>query len=134
MRTSMPRFLARSTNGPPKRMTRRSVTCNQWDVAVVPFPFSNQPGSKRRPALVLSDRAFNGKGYTVLAMITTSGHRPWPGDVPLSDYIAAGLHAPCIVRLKLFTLDNRLLLKRIGGLSVSDQGKVSAQLRTYLPW
>src|SRR5215470_8004802 len=134
MRTSMPRFLARSTNGPPKRMTRRSVTCNQWDVAVVPFPFSNQPGSKRRPALVLSDRAFNGKGHTVLAMITTSGHRPWPGDVTLSDYKPAGLHTSCITRLKLFTLDNRLLVKRIGSVSVNDQKKIRSELKTYLPW
>jgi mRNA-degrading endonuclease toxin of MazEF toxin-antitoxin module len=115
-------------------MRRRFVTCKQWDVVVVPFPFSNQAGTKRRPALVLSDRSFNIRGHTVLAMVTTSGHRSWPGDVALSDSKAAGLHMHCIVRLKLFTLDNRLLVKRIGGLSFKDQKQITLQLHTYLPW
>ena len=110
------------------------MNCKQWDVVVVPFPFSNQPGAKRRPALVLSERAFNIRGHTVLAVMTTSGHRSWPGDVALTDHKAAGLYLPCIVRLKLFTLDNRLLLKRIGSLAVNDQKKIRSQLKTYLPW
>ncbi len=110
------------------------MTSKQWDVVVVPFPFSNQPGAKRRPALVLSDRTFNSRGHTVMAMITTSGHRSWPGDVLLSDYKIAGLHAACLARLKLFTLDNRLILKGIGHLSPGDRKKFEVQLRTYLPW
>lgn len=110
------------------------MTCKQWDIMVVPFPFSDQPGRKRRPTLVLSDRRFNVRGHTILAMVTTSGHRSWPGDVALSDHRAAGLQMPCIVRLKVFTLDNRLLVKRIGCLSVSDQKKIRLQLKTYLPW
>ena len=109
------------------------MTCKQWDVVVVPFPFSNQPGTKRRPALVLSERNFNIRGHTVLAMVTTSGHRSWPGDVVLSDYKAAGLQIRCIVRLKLFTLDNRLVVKRIGCLPNIDQKKISSLLKTYLP-
>ena len=33
------------------------VTFEAYDVVVVPFPFSDRAASKRRPALVLSDRA-----------------------------------------------------------------------------
>ena len=110
------------------------MTCKQWDVVIVPFPFSDQPGTKRRPALVLSDRSFNIRGHTVLAMVTTSSHRPWTGNVALADHKAAGLNVRCIVRLKLFTLDNRLLMKRIGGASPKDQKQISAQLKNYLPW
>ncbi len=106
----------------------------QWDVVLVPFPFIDQPGHKRRPALVLSDRAFNRHGHTVLAMITTAGHHPWPGDVVLADLKAAGLNVPCLARLKLFTLDNRLLIKRLGQLSPRDQQQVTKQLQTFLPW
>ncbi len=110
------------------------MTCKQWDIVVVPFPFSSQAGTKRRPTLVLSDRTFNIRGQTVLAMITTSGHHPWPGDVALADHKATGLRTPCLVRLKLFTLDNRLIRKRIGHLSSNDRKRVSLQLQTYLPW
>ena len=106
----------------------------QWDVVIVPFPFSNQPGAKRRPALVLSASGFNRHGQAVLAMITTAGHHPWPGDVNLTDLKAAGLNAPCLVRLKLFTLDQRMIVKKIGCLAATDQQQVTGQLQTYLPW
>lgn len=121
---------------PSKRSSRprATQTAGQWETVIVPFPFSSQPGNKRRPALVLSTRAFNRQGSTVLAMITTAGHHPWPGDVLLSNLTAAGLSAPCLVRLKLFTLDNRLIVKKIGRLAAADQQRVSQQLQAYLPW
>jgi mRNA interferase MazF len=124
-----------SKKPPQKRpIPRAPQPAEQWEVVIVPFPFSAQPGSKRRPALVLSNRAFNQRGYSVLAMITTTGHHPWPGDVAVADLNGAGLNAPCLVRLKLFTLDNRLIVKKIGRLSAADQQRVSKQLQTYLPW
>ena len=115
-------------------MTRRSVTSElaRFDIVVVPFPFSEAAGSKRRPALVLSSTAFNSAGHTVLAMITTSGHRPWPGDCAVTDIQSAGLPRPCIVRLKLFTLDNRIILRRIGRLAKRDIAGVKAALDTHL--
>jgi mRNA interferase MazF len=111
-----------------------SPTLAQWDVVVVPFPFSNQPGAKRRPALVLSASSFNQRGHAVLAMITSAAHHAWPGDVNINDLKVAGLTKPCLVRLKLFTLDQRLIIKRLGHLATRDRQQVSQQLQTYLPW
>lgn len=107
------------------------MICDQWDVVVVPFPFSEKAGAKRRPTLVLTNNAFNEQGHTVLAMITTKAHRPWPSDTEIQENLAAGLHEACIVRLKLFTLDNRLILKRVGSLSSTDRHKVNEGLRQY---
>ena len=114
-------------------MTRRSVICDRWDVVVVPFPFSDKAADKRRPALVLSDKAFNRAGHTILAMITTRGHRSWPGDRILEELEDAGLPLPCLVRLKLFTLDNRVILRRLGRLSDADRSQVESSLSTHLP-
>jgi mRNA interferase MazF len=108
------------------------VICEAWDVVVVPFPFSERPGAKKRPALVLSRPSFNKAGHTAMAMITTRAHRPWPGDVEIEKLEQAGLPLPCIVRLKLFTLDNRLLMMRIGSLSPADRRRVASALRTTL--
>jgi mRNA interferase MazF len=108
------------------------VICDPWDVVVVPFPFTEKAGVKRRPALALSARVFNENEHTILAMITTKSHFPWPGDTPIADLAAAGLHAPCIVRLKLFTLDNRLFIRRSGRLSEEDRKAVAEALRSYL--
>ncbi|KKL23080.1 hypothetical protein LCGC14_2428980 [marine sediment metagenome] len=105
------------------------MICNQWEVVVVPFPFSEKPAIKRRPALVLSCGEFNEAGHTILAMITTQLHKAWPGDMVLEDYKSAGLKLPCVVRLKLFTLDNRLILSTIGHLSRDEVAKVNAALK-----
>ena len=108
------------------------MTCDRFDVVVVPFPFSENGGETRRPALVISNRRFNGSGNTVLAMITTSDHHPWAGDHPINDLEEAGLPPRCIVRLKLFTLDNRLILRRLGRLGDSDRKQVASSLYHHL--
>jgi mRNA interferase MazF len=104
------------------------VTSELWDVVVVPFPFSDTTGGKRRPALVISNATFNASGHTVLAMITTARHHPWPGDCPLDEAENAGLPSQCVVRLKLFTVDNRLLVRLLGRLSPSDAARVTRSL------
>ena len=109
------------------------MNCDPGDVAVVPFPFSERPGAKRRPALVLSSADFNRRaGHTVLAMITTRSDPEWPGDVEIHDLDASGLPRRCIVRLKLFTIDNRLVLRRAGRLVGADRKRVGESLRRHV--
>lgn len=108
------------------------MTCDSWDIVVVPFPFTEKPGTKRRPGLVISKRSFNENGHTLLAMITTQVHHAWPGDTELQDRKAAGLSSPCLVRLKAFTLDNRLILNKIGHLSPMDQKRIAQTFLSQL--
>src|SRR5262245_60089302 len=100
-------------------MTRPMASFEQFDVVRVPFPFADRQAEKNRPALILSDRAaFNRvAGHSVMAMITTASHAPWPLDVPIGDLNAAGLPAASIVRFKVFTLDHRLVRGKLGRLS-----------------
>ena len=116
-------------------MQTPTVTYDAFDVVVVPFPFTDRKASKRRPALVLSrHETFGGPiGHSVLAMITSQGHTPWPLDVPIADGQAAGLTAPSVVRMKVFTLDHRLVLRRAGALSNRDRRAVLSALKQLLP-
>jgi mRNA interferase MazF len=108
------------------------VTCRPYDVVVVPFPFSDRGTVKRRPALVLSEDKFNAQsGHSVLAMITSAGNPPWPLDVPIGS-LESGLRAASKVRMKLFTLDNRLIIEKAGHLSQADQINVGQALRKLL--
>ena len=106
----------------------------KFDVVTVPFPFTDSAMQKRRPALVLSDyTTFNSKiGHSVMAMITSEKNAPWPLDVRISDMLQAGLPAPSVVRMKLFTLDYRFVVARVGVLSDSDRAGIEASLRTLL--
>ena len=109
------------------------MTCDIWQVVVVPFPFTDRSTTRRRPALVLSAKAFNRHGHSVLAMITAAAHQPWPGDTALAGLKSAGLRTPSLVRLKLFTLDNRFIARRIGTLGSPDQASVAEHMRAFLP-
>ena len=113
-------------------MRKHSVICEVWDVVTVPFPFADRAGLKRRPALVVSAESFNQNGHSVLVMITTS-NQPWPTDSPLTQLSSCGLSRPCVVRFKLFTLDNRLIVKRIGHLAEEDKHRVAQALHAILP-
>ena len=104
-----------------------------FDIVVVPFPFTDQDTDKKRPALVLSDFMFNDATYhCVLAMITSANNPEWPLDIPISSIQKAGLSAPSKIRMKIFTLDSRLILKKIGGLSVKDQKAVKENLQKLM--
>lgn len=65
-------------------------------------------------------------------MITSSTRESWPGDAPLTNLTAAGLSVPCQVRMKLFTLDNQLLTRRIGTIDISDRAAIMTQMQRYL--
>ena len=110
------------------------MTYKIYDVVVVPFPFTDQNTDKKRPALVLSDfDSFNDTTENcVLAMITSANNPEWPLDTHISSMQKAGLPAPSKVRMKLFTLDSRLILKKIGGLSAKDQKAVKENLQKLM--
>jgi mRNA interferase MazF len=99
------------------------MSFDRWAVVVVPFPFTDRDTHKRRPALVLSNRGeFGGQaGQSVMAMITSATHASWPLDVVLTDRETAGLPAASLVRMKLFTLDDRLVLRQLGTLGSADR-------------
>ena len=109
------------------------MTFKSFDVVAVPFPFTDRDATKRRPALVISNESFNRQhNQIVLAMITTATDSVWPSDVSLTNWQKAGLKVACRFRLKLFTLDQDLVLKTIGHLSPKDVKSVKAVLTEFV--
>jgi mRNA interferase MazF len=110
------------------------VAFEAFDVVVVPFPFTDRSSTRRRPALVLSrNMPFNQQlGQSVLAMITSAKHSDWPLDTAIDDLDAAGLPTTSIVRMKLFTLDDRLVIRKAGQLAAQDARNVSVALENLL--
>lgn len=101
------------------------MICDLGDVVVVPFPFVDIAGEKRRPSVVLSRQAFNqSNGHSICAMITSASQTNWSSDIVIDDLGAAGLRRPCVVRFKLFTLPNAIILRRAGALAEHDRDNV----------
>ena len=109
------------------------ATFKPFDVIVVPFPFTDSTAVMRRPALVLSTQAFNDRAaHIVLAMITSRENRGWPLDTEIRDLEMAGLSHPSVVRMKLFTLDERFVLRKAGSLAAADRIAVQRALSLLL--
>jgi mRNA interferase MazF len=104
-----------------------------FEVVSVPFPFTDKAQTKRRPALLLSSQDFGQRsGHWLLAMITSAKNSSWPLDVVISDIQAAGLPSPSLVRMKLFTLDHRFILRSLGHLNTQDRRAVLKSVKSLL--
>jgi mRNA interferase MazF len=100
------------------------------DVVLVPFPFSNQSSSKQRPAAIVSNLAYNLARPDAVVLAITSQLRASPllGDVLLRDWQAAGLLKPSSVKPVFVTLEQALIIRRLGILSAADQQAVKDAL------
>jgi mRNA interferase MazF len=71
----------------------------RFDIISVPFPYTDRAAIERRPALVVSDPALEGRyGLLWVLTITAAENRSWEGDVPIPDHRAVGLPIASIVR------------------------------------
>lgn len=109
------------------------MICDRYEIVVVPFPFDEIPVRKRRPVVVLSGRAFNDKnGHSVVAMITTAKKTAWPSDVVINDLQSAGLVIPCVARMRLQSMPNDLIVRKLGVLGGLDRLQCERQLAEML--
>lgn len=109
------------------------MTYKAYTIVAVPFPFTDSAQTKKRPAVVISSEHHQSKtGHISLLMVTTAKHSNWYDDHLIIDLASAGLNTPSIIRQKLFTIDNRLIMKKIGILSKEDQKKVATLTQQHL--
>jgi len=100
---------------------------------LVPFPFTDQSGARRRPALVVSSDAYNqASPDRVLVRITTQPPPvPLVGDYVLrqADWRGAGLLAPSIVRCgKIVTVETSLVLRELGAFPAGAMSEIDQHL------
>jgi mRNA interferase MazF len=102
-----------------------TTTYRRGSVIVVEVAFSDLSGSKRRPALVVSDEAFHRTLPDLIVCPISSRprfyRRPGPGDCPVKEWRAAGLRRPSTVRIsKLLAIDKEIVSRKLGVLPSPD--------------
>lgn len=104
------------------------------DVVLVPFPFTSQASSKQRPAIIVSNGAYNQARPDIVVMAITSQFRPSPtlGEVWLSQWQAAGLLKPSAIKPVFATLERTLIIRQLGTLAVADQIAVRNAIKQTL--
>lgn len=86
------------------------------EVVIIPFPFSDLSGSKRRPALVLTDLP----GDDILLCQITSQSTGDRYAVPLhvSDFTSGSLPVASFIRpARIFTADKHIIIRKAGTIS-----------------
>lgn len=99
------------------------------DIVLIDFPFSNQTGIKRRPALVILQ---DSEADLLLARVRSKPQQSF-ADVPIEGWRESKLLFSSAVRLeKLATFSSDLIEAKIGELSQDDKAAVIAAFRKLL--
>ncbi|HET8865365.1 MAG TPA: type II toxin-antitoxin system PemK/MazF family toxin [Gracilimonas sp.] len=109
------------------------MTYNQWDIVLLPFPFTNLKTNKKRPALIISPKEYN-LGLDILVMFVTSNINAEDrvGDYELIEWKEAGLPKPSMTRMKFATIDKNLVVKKIAALREVDIIQLKKEIKTFL--
>lgn len=95
---------------------------NRGDIVLVPFPFSNQTTTKKRQAVIVSSNTYNNISSDIVIMaITGKINKPHTiGECIIEDWQDAGLLKPSVIKSAISTVEQTLILKKLGKLSARD--------------
>jgi len=94
------------------------------DIVVVPFPFSDLTGSKRRPAMVLKDLPGDD---IILCQITSQQSKDiFSVEITSDDFASGSLPVTSNVRRsRIFTADKKIIIRKAGFLNSMAIKKVT---------
>jgi mRNA interferase MazF len=101
------------------------MSCSRNDVVLLPIPFTDLTSRKVRPAIIIG----RNQGDLFLVPISSQLSNT---DFPLKEWKAAGLNVACGVKAQIATIEERLVVKVVGRLSMVDAQTLNSHLRNWL--
>lgn len=104
---------------------------NKGDVVLVPFPFSDQTTTKKRPAVIISSDTYNDSSQDIVIMAITGRMKSHSGigEFLIEHWQGAGLLKSSVVKSAISTIEKRLILKTLGSLSPQDFSSLEKALK-----
>jgi len=104
------------------------------DVVLVPFPFTDQTGSKQRPAVIVSSRRYHAERADLVIMAVTSQLRPGSPvtDAGIAKWREAGLLKESVVKPVFATIERGLVRRKLGRLEADDRKALNDALGRLL--
>ncbi len=104
------------------------------DVVLVPFPFTDQRTTKRRPAVVVSSGAYHRERPDLIIIAVTSQVRAAPrvGEASIAKWKEAGLLNSSMLKPLLATIEKGLAQRKLGRLQEEDRRALRAVLDDIL--
>lgn len=101
------------------------MNCFRNEVVLLPIPFTDLTNRKVRPAIVI------GRNGSDLFLVPISSQL-FNTDFPLTEWRGAGLNVPCGVKAQIATVEERLVVKKVGALALPDLQTLNKSLREWL--
>ena len=109
------------------------IACEQGDVVLVAFMFSDESGGKRRPAVVLSTGDYHrNRQEAIIAAITSNVDRALLGDHLIAGWREAGLLWPSTATGIIRTVKQSMIERRLGRMPAADMEAIRGQWRRVL--
>ena len=108
-----------------------TTSYNFGDVVLVPFPFTDQTASKKRPAVVVSSVQYNAARPDIIVMAITSrvSEQARLGEVNVAEWKTAGLLKVSTVKPILATVEKALVIRSLGHFTSRDMSALRDVLR-----
>jgi mRNA interferase MazF len=104
----------------------------QGEIVLIPIPFTDLSSQKRRPVIVISNDAYNGKAVdmVVVAMTSNPAAVDYSSGITSADLEQGSLKRPSRVRVdKLYALAQALATKTFGRVKPEVMKRIRATLR-----
>jgi mRNA interferase MazF len=99
------------------------------DIVLIPFPFTNLKGTKRRPAVIL----YKGEMDVIVSFITSRVKWEEKTDLLIVPDQLNGLKKPSLIRInKIATLEIELIIGKIGEVSEDKIIEINSKLKRLL--
>ena len=102
------------------------------DVVLIPFPFTDLTSAKTRPAVIVSTGLYDKETGNFMVAMITSVPQSTSYDYEVKDWRTANLLAPSWVRIKIATINPKLVRYKPGSLTTVDLIEVDKRIRLAL--
>lgn len=113
-------------------MTLSTTQFRPGAVVRINLTFTEGLGAKRRPAVVLTDRAYHDSRSDAIIVALSTQQNSYHGDCEINDWRLAGLQLPTKAKGVIQTIARSSVDYQYGTLSDSDWGRVKDSIRTIL--
>ncbi len=105
---------------------------NQREIVLIPFPYSDLTGSKKRPALIISNSILSKTEDRICCLVTSNIHKE---DVEIKnvDFKEGKLQFKSSVKPhRIFTINQRIIIKRLGIVTENFHNKVIDKIKEHI--
>jgi mRNA interferase MazF len=110
---------------------RGGIMYDQREIVLIPFPYSDLTGNKKRPALIISNSKLNKTEDRICCLVSSKFHKD-DVEIKISDFQEGKLPFKSSVRAhRIFTIDQRIIIKRLCVMNEGFHNRVITKINEY---